>query len=119
MTNSLQKIDILSLSYEELEREIINLGEPKFRAKQIFSWLHKGVPVEKMTNISKPLREKLGELCLDTMPKVEEKLVSAIDGTVKYLFALYDGACIESVLMKYKHGNTICISSQVGCRMGC
>ena len=72
-----------------------------------------------MQNVPKSLRERLSDIMLETMPKVAERLVSAIDGTVKYLFSLYDGECIESVLMKYKHGNTLCISSQVGCRMGC
>ena len=75
--------------------------------------------VEEMQNLPKSLRERLSDIMLETMPKVAERLVSAIDGTVKYLFSLYDGECIESVLMKYKHGNTLCISSQVGCRMGC
>jgi 23S rRNA (adenine2503-C2)-methyltransferase len=96
-----------------------SLGEPKFRAEQVFSWISRGASFDEMTNLSKVLREKLKENCLDTLPRVKEKLVSKIDGTVKYLFELYDGSCIESVFMKYKHGNTICISSQVGCRMGC
>ena len=115
----IDKKDLLSCSPAELEEFLKELGEPKFRAKQIFTWLHKGAKIAEMTNLSKPLREKLLEITVDTMPRVEERLVSAIDGTVKYLFALHDGACIESVLMKYKHGNTICISSQVGCLMGC
>ena len=113
------KIDIASMSKAELCDWFKSIGEPKFRAEQVFSWISKGVPFAEMTNLSKSLREKLEAICLDTLPRVEEKLVSAIDGTIKYLFRLHDGACIESVFMRYKHGNTICISSQVGCRMGC
>ena len=114
-----EKIDIGSMTKEELEKLLVSLGEPKFRAKQLFSWLSQGTSVSEMSNLPKSLREKLSEISLDTLPRVEERLTSKIDGTVKYLFRLYDGACIESVLMKYKHGNTLCISSQVGCRMGC
>ena len=97
------------------------LGEPKFRAKQLFDWLHaKQVDsFAEMTNLSKSLREKLGETAAINGVKIVRRLVSQIDGTRKYLFALSDGAIIESVLMKYEHGNTVCISTQVGCRMGC
>ncbi|MBQ8546096.1 MAG: 23S rRNA (adenine(2503)-C(2))-methyltransferase RlmN [Clostridia bacterium] len=119
MTNSFEKIDILSLSLEELEKEIINIGEPKFRAKQIYSWIIKGKWGEEMKNIPLSLRQKLNEKFIFTLPKIEKKLVSKIDGTIKYLFELYDGEFIESVFMRYEHGNTLCISSQVGCRMGC
>ena len=104
---------------QELEQYFVSIGEAKFRAKQVFTRLHRGERIAEITNLSKALRERLTEETLDTLPEVEEKLVSKIDGTVKYLFRLYDGACIESVFMKYKHGNTLCISSQVGCRMGC
>ena len=104
---------------EELESYFLSIGEPKFRAKQVFQRLHKGERISEITNLSKALREKLMQETLDTLPLVEEKLVSKLDGTVKYLFRLHDGACIESVFMRYNHGNTICISSQVGCRMGC
>ena len=114
-----EKYDLYSMNEEELISFFSSIGEPKFRAKQVFSWLAKGALVSEMTNLSKALREKLSEISLDTLPKIENKLVSKIDGTVKYLFRLYDGAFIESVLMKYKHGNTLCISSQVGCLMGC
>ena len=114
-----EKIDIASMTEDELVSWFVSIGEPKFRAKQVFSWISKGAAFDEMTNLSKSLRDKLSELCLVTLPAVEEKLVSAIDGTVKYLFRLHDGACIESVFMRYKHGNTLCISSQVGCRMGC
>ena len=104
---------------EELVEYFATLGEPKFRAKQVFPRLMKGERIADITSLSKALRERLSAETLDTLPVVEEKYTSKIDGTVKYLFKLHDGACIESVLMKYKHGNTICISSQVGCRMGC
>ncbi len=114
-----EKYDLYSMDPEELTALFAELGEPKFRAKQVFPRLHEGTPISEMTNLSKSLRARLEEITLDTLPKVEEKLVSRIDGTVKYLFRLHDGECIESVFMKYKHGNTLCISSQVGCLMGC
>ena len=113
------KIDILSLYPEEIEELMSELGEPKYRAIQIFAFLSKGASLDEMTNISKKLRERLSQICEMRLPKVEEKLVSKIDGTVKYLFSLIDGECVESVLMRYNHGNTLCVSSQVGCRMGC
>ena len=113
------KVDLLSLLPTELEEYFLSIGEPKFRAKQVFQRLHRGERIDEITNLSKSLRTRLSEETLDTLPTVEEKLVSKIDGTVKYLFRLHDGACIESVFMRYKHGNTLCISSQVGCRMGC
>ena len=113
------KVDLLSMLPEEMAEYFLSIGEPKFRAKQTFQRLHRGERIGEITNLSKALREKLIAETIDTLPYVEEKLVSKIDGTVKYLFRLHDGSCIESVFMKYKHGNTLCISSQVGCRMGC
>ncbi len=114
------KTDILSLSMEELEAFVSDeLGEAKYRAGQIFTNIHKGVHPSDITNLSKSLREKINEKCEYRLPIIKRKLVSAIDGTVKYLFELIDGNCIETVVMKYNHGNTVCISSQVGCRMGC
>ena len=113
------KTDFYSMKKSELEEWFASAGEPKFRAKQFFTWLHTGTRVENMTNLSKKLRAKIEEEMLDTLPKVELRLTSKIDGTIKYLFSLHDGERIESVLMRYKHGNTLCISSQVGCRMGC
>ena len=107
------------MTADELSEFVISIGEPKFRAKQIAAWLPLGTPINEMSNLSLALREKLKAATLDTLPKVKEKLTSRIDGTVKYLFELHDGECIESVFMRYKHGNTLCISSQVGCRMGC
>jgi 23S rRNA (adenine2503-C2)-methyltransferase len=115
----MEKIDLYSMLPSELEEYFLSIGEPKFRAKQLFTRLHTGEPIENITCLSKSLRARLCAEALDTLPKIREKLVSKIDGTVKYLFSLHDGACIESVLMRYKHGNTICISSQVGCLMGC
>ena len=112
-------IDILSLTLPELEVLIVELGEPKYRAKQIYSWITKGMWGEEMRNIPKKLAEKLATVCEFRLPKVNLKLESKLDGTKKYLFELIDGECIESVFMKYEHGNTLCISSQVGCRMGC
>jgi len=111
--------DLLSMNIPELEAFLASLGEPKYRAKQIFTWMHRGVDIDAMTDISKKLREKLKETAYVDIPTVEEKLVSRLDGTVKYLFGLRDGNIIESVFMRYKHGNTICISSEVGCPMGC
>lgn len=114
-----EKYDIYSMTPDELEQFFISIGEPKFRAKQLFPRLAEGTPISEITTFPKKLREKLESEALDTLPRVEKKLVSKIDGTVKYLFRLYDGECVESVFMRYKHGNTLCISSQVGCRMGC
>ena len=115
----MDRIDIRSLLPEELADYFVSIGERPFRAKQIFPRLHRGERISEITNLSKTLRERLENDTFDTLPTVEAKLVSKIDGTVKYLFKLHDGECIESVLMKYKHGNTLCISSQVGCYMGC
>ena len=112
-------IDLYSMDEGELVQYFLSLGEPKFRAKQVFTRLATGTPISEITNLPKKLRDYLTENTVDTLPKVERKLVSKLDGTVKYLFRLYDGECIESVFMRYKHGNTLCISSQVGCRMGC
>ena len=112
-------IDLYSMLPEELTEYFISIGEKPFRARQVFPLLAKGVRINEMTSLSKALREKLLSSTVDTLPVVREKLISKIDGTVKYLFGLHDGNVIESVLMRYKHGNTLCISSQVGCRMGC
>lgn len=114
-----EKTDIMSLMPEELEAWLRTFGEPKYRAAQIFYWLTRGASPDEMLNLPRTLREKLKTNALFLCPTVERKLTSAIDGTVKYLFRLYDGECVESVLMRYHHGNTLCISSQVGCRMGC
>ena len=114
------KQDIKSMTLAELQDAFAALGEPKFRAKQVFAWLHRGaVSFEAMTNLSKPLREKLDGLYYITAPSVARKQVSKLDGTIKYLWKLRDGNCVESVVMQYHHGNTVCISSEVGCPMGC
>ena len=113
------KKELLSLTKEELEELLLSIGEPRYRAGQIFQGLHKGLSPEEMTNIGKVTRAKLAEVATYYLPKVKRKLVSAIDGTVKYLFELSDGHAVESVVMHYDHGTTICISSQVGCAMGC
>mgnify|MGYP000063877828 FL=1 len=116
-----QKTDILSLYPEELEAEILAMGEKKFRAKQIFEWLHvKNVDsFDKMTNLSAQLRARLEEkFCIKSL-FVCKTLESCTDNTVKYLYGLDDGNHIESVLMEYSYGNTICVSTQVGCKMGC
>ena len=112
--------DLKSMTLEEMTASLKALGEPAFRGKQIFTWLHRGATsFDEMSNLSKALREKLKGEYLLTPPKVARKQVSQMDGTIKYLWELSDGNCIESVLMQYHHGNTVCISSQVGCRMGC
>ena len=113
-------IDLKSMTQEEITRFLRDLGEPAFRGKQVFTWLHKGVcSFDEMSNLSKALREKLKAQCTITVPTVARKQISRLDGTIKYLWRLSDGNCIETVLMQYRHGNTVCISSQVGCRMGC
>lgn len=113
-------IDIKSMTPEELAAWLKELGEPAFRAKQIFKWLYRGVTsFDEMTDLSKALRQRLKEEALLTPPAVARKQVSQEDGTIKYLWRLADGNCVESVLMRYQHGNTVCISCQVGCRMGC
>ncbi len=113
--------DIKSMTLSELKDEITSLGEKSFKAAQIYSWLHKHAAetFSEMTNISKDFRSKL-EINYDIYScTIEKKLVSVYDNTVKYLFRLHDGELIESVVMKYKYGYTICVSSQVGCKMGC
>lgn len=114
-------MDIRSLYIDELKSVMTDMGQPAFKAGQLFDWMHKKhvESYDEMTNLSKDLREKLKKEQPYTVLKLEELYVSDIDGTRKYLFALSDGNYIESVLMRYKHGNSVCISSQVGCRMGC
>ena len=114
------KQDTKSMTLAEMTQALKDLGQPAFRAKQIYTWLHKGVTdFEEMTNVSKELRAKLDETYYITAPKVARKQKSQKDGTVKYLWELGDGNCVETVLMQYHHGNTVCISSEVGCPMGC
>lgn len=109
---------LTSMSIAELTELMSELGEPKFRARQVFEWLSKGARPEEMTNLSKSLREKLGGLKYGGA-EIYDKRISQKDGTIKYLFRLEDGNIVEGVLMSYHYGNTMCISTQVGCRMGC
>lgn len=112
--------DIKSMTLAELTEDLAALGEPKFRAGQVYTWLHRGArSFDEMTNLSKALREKLAAQYELTCPTVARRLQSARDGTIKYLWRLSDGNCVESVLMRYHHGNTVCISCEVGCPMGC
>ena len=113
-------IDLKDLTFEELEEFLVGMGERKFRAKQIFAWLHRSVTsFDEMTDLSVALRKKLAEVSFVSTAEIERLLVSKIDGTRKYLFRLGDGNMVESVAMYYKHGISVCISCQVGCRMGC
>ena len=117
--NDLQ--DIKSLSLNELEQALADIGEPKYRAKQIFQWLHKKYvnSFDEMLNLSKDLRQKLKENYYISCSALEKKLISCYDSTVKYLFSLNDGEYVEAVLMSYHHGYSACISTQAGCKMGC
>ena len=114
------RVDLLSLTIEELEVFFVKMGQQKFRAKQVFQWVNKGVKdIDEMTNLSKDVRENLKEKAYINKLEIVEKFISKIDGTTKYLLKLIDGNIVESVLMKYEHGLSVCISSQVGCKMGC
>ena len=113
-------MNLKSLTQPELAAIFKELGQPAFRAKQVFSWLHKGVrSYEEMTNLPKNLRDLLAEKYPINAPKVVRKQESQKDGTIKYLWQLSDGNCVETVLMRYHYGNTVCISTEVGCAMGC
>ena len=115
------KTDIRSMTETELKTYLQDLGQPSFRADQVFRWLHK-TPVfsaQEMTNLPSALRDELEQACMLDTPKPLQVLTSKLDGTQKYLFTMEDGNVIESVLMRYHHGNSVCISSQAGCRMGC
>lgn len=111
-------MNLADLTLEEIEQEVKVLGESSFRAKQIYEWIYRGADLDQMTNLSKALRDKLKEKHTVFFPKIHTRFVSN-DGTIKYLMELSDGNLIETVLMRYKHGISVCISSQVGCRMGC
>lgn len=115
------KKDIRSMTFDELKKEMQEIGEKPFRAKQIYEWLHVKLSdsFDEMTNLSKTLRERLADAYEILPVQMEERQVSKLDGTNKFLFRLFDGNMVESVLMKYKHGNSVCISSQAGCCMGC
>lgn len=106
------------MTEEEITRVLRDMGQPAFRGKQVFTWLHRGVrSFDEMSNLSKSLRQQLAQDYTISVPTVARKQESRLDGTIKYLWELPDGNCIETVLMQYHHGNTVCISSQVGCRM--
>ena len=113
------KTQLLSFTPDELAAFFKENGQPAFRAKQVFSWLHQGVPFENMSNLPKALRKTLSETCIDNPISVLETIESKLDGTIKLLYRLPDNNIIEGVLMRYKYGNTLCVSTQVGCRMGC
>ena len=113
-------MNLKSLTQPELADILKELGQPGFRAKQVYTWLHKGVrSYDEMTNLPKSLRDILAEKYPIHAPKVVRKQESQRDGTIKYLWELSDGNCVETVLMRYNYGNTVCISTEVGCRMGC
>ncbi len=118
---TMKKIDLLSSTLEEITNTMKELGEPAFRGKQFYQWMHQKQIFEfdQMTNLSKKLIEKIKDIAVIQLPKIVEIQKSKLDETQKFLFELKDGNMVESVLMKYKHGNTVCISSQVGCKMGC
>lgn len=113
-------MNIKSMTMEEMSHLFKEMGQPAFRAKQVYTWLHKGVrSYDEMTNLPKALRDALSERFPFYTPKVVRKQESQKDGTIKYLWELHDGNCVETVLMRYHYGNTVCISTEVGCRMGC
>lgn len=112
--------ELKTMTLPELTETLRTMGEPAFRGKQVFVWLHKGVrSYDEMANIPRALREKLEAAYPLAAPRAVRRQVSRLDGTIKYLWELADGNCIESVFMRYRHGNTVCVSTQVGCRMGC
>ena len=115
----MDKKELLGLFPEELGAELAEYKLPAFRVKQLFTWLHRGAAFDQMTNLPKALREQLAKRYIGQPVTILEKRVSQLDGTVKMLYALPDGNCIEGVLMRYHHGYTLCVSTQVGCRMGC
>ena len=113
-------MNLKNLTQQEIAGILKELGQPAFRAKQVYTWLHKGVrSYDEMTNLPKGLRDMLSEKYPINAPKVVRKQESKKDGTIKYLWQLSDGNCVETVLMRYNYGNTVCISTEVGCAMGC
>ena len=112
-------LELLNMTQAELGELLAAWGQPAFRKKQLFAWLHQGVPFEQMLNLPAALRERLRAEAVENAVSVLDTVSSAIDGTVKLLYRLQDGNVIEGVLMRYKHGNTLCLSTQVGCKMGC
>lgn len=127
MEKVMEKTELSTIEYDILsmtEGEVVSfvtdvMGEPKFRGTQLYGWMQKGCPIEEMSNLPAAFKKKLEETAVYRLPKIARKLVSKIDGTVKYLMQMTDGECVESVFMRYEHGNTVCVSCQAGCRMGC
>ena len=117
--SGMDKTQLLGMTPDELTVYFKQLGQPTFRARQVFAWLHQGADFEQMSNLPKALRETLDENCVANPVSVMETIESKLDGTIKLLYRLPDGNVIEGVLMRYKYGNTLCLSTQVGCRMGC
>ena len=117
--SGMDKTQLLGMTPDELTVYFKQLGQPAFRARQVFAWLHQGTDFEQMSNLPKALRETLDESCVANPVSVLETIESKLDGTIKLLYRLPDGNVIEGVLMRYKYGNTLCLSTQVGCRMGC
>ena len=115
------KYDLLSLSLDEMKQFVLSIGEPGFRGKQLYQWMHQKQTFDynQMSNIPKKMIEKINERATIFLPEIVEVQTSKIDGTQKFLFQLQDHHMVESVLMKYKHGNSVCISTQVGCKMAC
>lgn len=111
--------DIKSMTLNEIKADFAASGLPDYRAEQVFKWIHRGVVFSQMSDVSKDLRKRLEREYFLEMPMAARKQESAIDGTIKYLWQFNDGSCVESVLMSYAHGNTVCVSTQVGCAMGC
>ena len=107
------------MTLEECRETVLSLGEKKFRADQLYGWMQKGAPLSEMKNLPASFKEKIEAECEYRLPEIAKKQVSKIDGTVKYLMKMTDGECVESVFMRYEHGNTVCVSCQAGCRMGC
>lgn len=119
-TECTDRFDLLSADLEQVEQFVTQtLGQPRFRARQIYEWMMRGVPFAEMSNLPLSLRQALEQRAVLHIPRIVRKQVSAADGTVKYLFSLYDGENVESVFMRYHHGNTLCVSTQAGCNMGC
>lgn len=116
---SKNETDILSLTLEECRALAADMGYPSFRGEQLYKWMQKGVPLDQMGNLPAEFRRRLAEECDYKLPEIVQKQVSKIDGTAKYLMRMNDGECVESVFMRYEHGNTVCVSCQAGCRMGC
>ena len=115
----MSKPDILSMTLEECRALAESLGEKKFRGEQLYGWMQKGAPLLEMKNLPAAFKEKIASECDYRLPEIAKKQVSKKDGTVKYLMRMTDGECVESVFMRYEHGNTVCVSCQAGCRMGC